>query len=794
MAPGTTKREPAIAWGICLLLIAATALVYGQTVGFGFVTYDDGAYVYENPQIAPGLSLRGLKWAFTRIHDINWHPLTTLSHMLDCSLYGLWAGGHHLTNVLLHAASSVVLFLALRRMTGTVWPSGIVAALFCLHPLHVESVAWISERKDVLSGLFFGLTLWAYAAYAQGTAGYPLVVGLFALGLLSKPTLVTLPFLLLLLDYWPLRRWAAGAPLQALILEKLPLLAMSAAICVTTYMVQRSHGAINEHASLFLRLQTALLAYGSYLLRTIAPLNLAVSYPLRPEPAPLACAACFMALATISIAAVLLARRGCGYAAVGWFWFLGIVVPVSGIVIIGEQAMADRYSYLSLTGIFIAVVFTAAELSKGRQAAIGSALSAVVIAVFAVPAFVQVGYWRDSETLWRHVLAVAPENARAHCNLAVVLYDRGPKGKAAGDFHMAEALRINPDDPLANNNVGFALAEKGDWEGAIRHYRVAVASWPSFAPAHLNLGVALGSLNRTDEAEAAFREALRLNPDYAAAENGLGDALAMQARLPDAVTHCRRAVDLDSHIARYRVDLGAALVKLGAAQGSKQVVVEGIESCKAGVAMAPDDAEAHNELAKAYNALGMTREAENAWRQTLKLRPGHPMALKELGIMSVKTGHIAEGLGLLAAAEAAAPRDVEVRRVKALVHGLMHQVSADIAEYRAILKLSPRDVNAMTSIAWFEATSPDTNIRDGKEAVILAEQAVGLQHSPTPHSLDVLAAAYAEEGRFQEAINTAQKAKRAAAALGNRTLSDGIDVRIKLYTAGKPYRAPAIAL
>jgi tetratricopeptide (TPR) repeat protein len=686
MARGADKNRWA-SLGICAALIAATAVVYGRTVGFGFVAFDDEIYVYENPHIKPGITLRGVKWAFTQVHESNWHPLTTLSHMLDCSLYGLWAGGHHLTNLLLHATSAVVLFLALRRMTGAVWQSAMVAALFCVHPLHVESVAWVSERKDVLSGLFFGLTLWAYAAYVEGKAAYWIVAAAFTLGLLSKPMLVTAPFLLLLLDYWPLGRWSAGAR-AALVLEKLPLLTISAAICVTTYLVQRSRGAINEQASVMLRLQTALLAYGSYLLKTIVPLNLAANYPLRPQPAILACCVWFLVLACISASAILLARRGAGYAAVGWFWFLGMIVPVSGIVMIGDQSMADRYTYLSLTGVFIAVVFTIGGFLQSRFAALAAVSCAAVLAVLAVLSIVQVGYWHDSETLWRHDLAVAPNNALAHSNLAAVVHDRRPDGKAEAEMHIEEALRLRPDDALANNNYGYQLAEKGDWKGAERHYRIAVKSRPGFAEAHYNLGVALGMLKRAPEAEAALREALRLRPDYPAAENSLAGALEIEGRRAEAVAHYRRSVELDSSIARYHVELGTALVKLGLAQGNKQLVYEGIASCKTGVDMKPDEADAHSELA----------------------------------------------------------------------------------------------------IAWFEATSPDKSVRNDKEAIELAERAVGRQHPPTPRALDVLAAAFAEAGRFEEAIDTGQMAKRAAAAMKATKLADEIDGRLKLYRDGKPYR------
>jgi tetratricopeptide (TPR) repeat protein len=548
--------------GICVALIAATAAVYGRTIGFGFVSFDDDLYVYANRHITGGLSLAGVKWAFTHAHGANWHPLTTISHMLDWSLYGHWAGGHHLTNLLLHAAASVVLFLALRRLTGAVWQSGMIAALFCVHPLHVESVAWISERKDVLSGLFFGLTLWAYASYAEGKAAYWLVAAAFAMGLLCKPMLVTVPLLLLLLDYWPLQRWTTGTQWTTLIVEKLPLFALSAMSCIVTYLVQKNYGAIHERASLLFRLQTVLLAYGNYLLKTIVPLDLAASYPLHREPAALACATCFLAIACISALTLAIARRGGGYAAVGWLWFLGMIAPVSGIILIGDQAMADRYTYLSLTGIFIAVIFTAGAWMQGRAAAVGCTAVAIILMVFAAISFEQVGYWRDSETLWRRVLAVAPDSVLAHVNLAAQLHERDSEGKKEAEMLIEEALRIRPDDALANNNRGLELAEIGDLEGAVRHYRIAIQSQPGFTFAVVNLGVALGGQRRWPEAEAALREAVRLDPEFATAENNLGYALAMQGRWAEAIEHYRRAIDLDPQLALAHANLATALVHI----------------------------------------------------------------------------------------------------------------------------------------------------------------------------------------------------------------------------------------
>jgi tetratricopeptide (TPR) repeat protein len=554
-----------------------------------------------------------------------------------------------------------------------------------------------------------------------------------------------------------------------------------------TYLVQQSRGAINEQAPLLLKLQTATLAYANYLLKTIAPVNLAANYPLRPAATPLACVVCLAALACISATAILCARRGYRHIAVGWFWFLGMIVPVSGIVMIGDQSMADRYTYLSLTGLFIAVVFAAGDLLKGWQAVLGITASVAILALFAVLSFVQTSYWRDSETLWRHALYVAPDNALAHSNLAAVIHDRGPEGKIEAELHVAEALRLRPDDALANNNFGFQLAEKGDWEGAIGHYRIAIKSRPNFAPAHFNLGAALRYLRRPAEAESSLREALRLDHDYAKAENMLGDVVAMQGRMEEAVEHYRRAVELDPQVGRNHVDLGAALVKLGKAQGSQRLVTEGIERCKHGVAMNSDDPDAHNELANAYNAAGMTHEAISEWRETLKLFPGHPAALKQVGAILLNSRRPAEALKFLTAAEAADPRDIEIRRMKALAHALLRQFPASISEFREILKLDPNDVQALTGLAWFEATSPDVSIRNGTEAVKLAERATALEHPPTAHVLDVLAAAYAETGRYKEAVETAEKARQVAGASRSE-----IGERIKLYQTKKPYRDQAI--
>ena len=843
-------RKQAAAIGIALFLVAATLAVYGQTLGFGFVSYDDNEYVYENYHVRQGFTLSSVEWAFTGVQSVNWHPLTSLSHILDWSLYGSWAGGHHLTNLLLHAAGSVVLFFALRRLTGATWRSGLVAALFCLHPLHVESVAWVSERKDVLSGLFFGLTLWAYAAYAERRAGsreqgagskfpwgsYLLVVALFALGLLCKPMLVTLPFVLLLLDIWPIHRWNSFWPPRSLIVEKLPLLALAAASCAVTYLVQKRHGAITEVAPWGLRLQTALLAYGNYLLKAIVPVNLAASYPPLREPAVLASVVCFLLLAALSAGAAVCAWRGNRHAIVGWLWFLGMIVPVSGIVLIGDQSMADRYTYLPLVGIFVAIAFALPERA-GRRISILS-LGAMVLLVFGIVSGLQASTWRDSETLWRRVLVVSPENALAHNNLALALRAKGPFWRDEASQHLKEALRIKPEYFLANNNLGLLAGDAGDWEGAIARYRRAIKASPGFAVAYNNLGLALGALGRFAEAEKALGEAVRIVPDFPDALHNLGFTLATNKKWEEAIACDRRAIALEPGNSQTHLHLGIALANLGVAQGNKETVAEGVSECEKGVALSPDDADAHCELAKLYHSLGRIQDAADQWKETLRLNPNHTVAIKGFGILLVKIGRGEEAVKFLRAVTIAAPHDLEtraylvlayllakqtpnamtelrevirqdphdrrvlaalamgvtaapddmsLREFKAYAYLAFGQSDAAVAEFREILRHAPKDVTALNSLAWIGATHPNAKLRNGQEAVTFAENAAA-QKMDDAQTLDTLAAAYAEAGRFKEAVATARKAKLAAEKTKSQPLIDEIAARLKLYEAGKPYR------
>ena len=440
-APGRSRApgNPIVTGIVCVLLFAIVWVVFGQTLRHEFVNYDDDEYVYDNPRVALGLTDEGIQWAFTHVHADNWHPLTTLSHMLDCEIYGLQPWGHHLTNVLLHAAAAILLFLALRRLTSALWPSAVVAAVFAIHPLHVGSVAWISERKDVLSGVFFMLVLWAYACYARSerrTWGqYILVVVLFALGLMCKPTLVTLPFVLLLLDYWPLGRFASKgrndrAGWRSLVLEKIPFFVLSAASCVVTILAQ-GRTLIPMHELTFAeRVGNAAVAYVVYLGQTIYPVRLAVVYPYPAGHVNIAQAIlAFLFLGIISVI-FFLWRKKYPFLLIGWLWFLGMLVPMIGLVQVGPQPHADRYTYLPQIGLCVLAIWGAAELSAKWRVPhqVTAAIASVVIGGFMLLSYFQASNWQNSETLWSQALANTANNHIAENNLGNAAGAQGATG------------------------------------------------------------------------------------------------------------------------------------------------------------------------------------------------------------------------------------------------------------------------------------------------------------------------------------------------------------------------------
>lgn len=528
--------------GLALVLAAITWIVFGQTLNYAFINYDDPDYVTKNAQVARGLTLEGIVWAFTQVHASNWHPLTWISHMADGHLYGMNPRGHHLTSVVLHTVNAILLFLLVRQMTASIWRSFFVAAFFAIHPLRIESVAWVAERKDVLSGLFFLLTLMAYTRYARapGRGRYALVAALFALGLMCKPMLVSLPLVLLLLDYWPLGRIPSlslkGAEerknFRRLVLEKLPLLALGLASCAVTLFAQREAMKPVTQIALPARLANAAIAYVDYIRQMFWPNDLAVLYPW--EAARLQTSHVVLAvllLAGLSITVFVWRRRR--YLVTGWLWYLVMLVPVIGILQVGNQARADRYTYLPQIGLYLMIIWGAVELG-GRLKYYRVWLSALAVAglvALTLAARLQASHWQESETLWRHALNVTTDNIIAEGNLGEAVFRKGRTAEAR--FHFEKSLRINPRQPELLSTLGVFDLEVGRVDEARAHLQEAIAIEPNHKDAHYNLGNVYLHIGHGAEALSHYERALAINPDDVEAMNNMAWILATW---PNALT------------------------------------------------------------------------------------------------------------------------------------------------------------------------------------------------------------------------------------------------------------------
>jgi tetratricopeptide (TPR) repeat protein len=537
--------------------------VYAGVGGHAYLNLDDDVYVTRNPWVRNGLTWESARWAFTTVHEAYWIPLTWLSLMLDCSLFGMHAGAHLLENVALHALDSVLLFALLSTLTGTTWRSAWVAALFALHPAHVESVAWVSQRKDVLSALFWMLTTLAYVRYARRPSGgrsLPIVLA-FGLGLLAKPMLVTLPVTLVLLDWWPLARRDRG--FVGLVLEKIPLLVLSAAASAVTLFTQGSAGAVPALASIDLgaRVANALTNYLLYLGTILWPWPLAVFYPLAP-PDPAFAATAAVLLVAVSAVALAAARRA-PYLLVGWLWFLVTLLPVIGLVQVGGQQIADRYTYLPSIGIFVMAAWGAVDLLAARRGAVAGLATAggATVAAAALLSWHQVSYWRDSITLFTRAVAVTERNFLAHNNLGEALVAAGRADEAAR--HYIEAARIHPGYAPARNNVGLVLARQGRYAEAEQEFRAALARTPSSALIESNLATTRARLGDYTDAVAHYERSLALDPTNPVTHASLADSLVLLGRLDEAIRHQQEAVRLSIDPRKARAALARTLRRAG---------------------------------------------------------------------------------------------------------------------------------------------------------------------------------------------------------------------------------------
>jgi tetratricopeptide (TPR) repeat protein len=737
-----------------IVLFGLVFWVFLPALNNGFVGYDDPAFVTANDSVQQGLSWEGIQWACSSVVAGNWHPVTLLSHMLDCELFGLGPRGHHLTSVLLHAFNAALAFLALRQLTGATWRSWIVAVLFGVHPLRVESVAWVAERKDVLSTTFWMLTLWAYARYAQKKSevrsrnpevrsqksevrgvrdevssfkiqvsggetskakisapniqhstfnsqltthnsrfsslpDYWLALLFFVLGLMSKPMLVTLPFVLLLLDYWPLNRVLGGryqvsgiryqgaggetpvaklptsnsqltthnccfSSLLPLLVEKIPFFVAALAMSIATFLVQKSSGAVMDNVDLAARLQNAVVSYCRYLGKLLWPVDLAVFYPYPSH----------WSMGVVLVAIVFVAgvcwlalkwRVERPYFGVGWLWFLGTLVPVIGLVQAGEQSMADRYSYVPSLGVLVMGVWAMDEAARrlryGRIAA--SALLAAAVAGCIHLTRAQIACWRDSETLFRHAIAATSMNYIAYNNLGVTLDKQGRHEEAVGQF--SRALKTSSGNYLARNNLGVALDRQGRFDEAIEQFREALREKPGYAEAHKNLGIVLDETGRREEAIVQFKEALKSKPDYAEAQDAWGTVLARQGDLDQAIQHYREAVRLNR-------SYGDAHYNLGLALGRSKRLPEAVAEFRRAIACKPSSVDAYNNLGVSLERSGQFEEAIRQYRKAVQLKPDFAKAHFNLGVALCRAGNVDDGIAAFREALRLNPSYVEAQR------------------------------------------------------------------------------------------------------------------------------------
>lgn len=725
-----TARTPLIT-AVCVVLVLANLLVYLQVRNFDFVSYDDGVYVYENAHVQKGLAADSILWAFTTGQGGNWHPLTWLSLMLDCTIFGTKPGWMHLTSLLLHIANTLLLFAVLKSATSRLWPSAFVAAAFALHPMHVESVAWVAERKDVLSTLFLLLTLAAYVGYARrgGRWRYLLTLVLFAAGLMAKPMLVTLPLLLLLVDHWPLDRLAAPAAKpsgkktatispsktwRSLIIEKVPFLVLAAIFSIVTFLVQQGSGAVPDIdlVPLHIRLANALLSYGRYIGLLFCPAGLAPFYPLGSANIN----AWLLMLSVLAIGAVsLLAfryRQTHRYLLTGWLWFVISLIPVIGLIQVGAQSMADRYTYIPYIGLFLVVAWGLPDLLAAWPArkVILAALAVISLSVSGMLAFRQVSYWRDSLTLFTRAINVTRNNAIMLYNRGVVLVKAGRMLEAIEDFK--SSIRIRPDQADSYCNLGIAQSLLGRWQDAMEAYKQATVVKPGYAIAYYNLGTAYGNLDRWQEAAQAYARAAQFDPGYADAYYNLGCAYGALSKWPDAIIAYNAALKLK-----------------------------------------PEYIGAYNNLGIAYENLGRTQEAVQAYRQAAMLAPDN------------------------------------AQLQYALANNLVLQGSYDeaIERYRIAMRLKPGWPDCMNSLAFVIAATNGTVRRDPQEAIRLATTACASANYQNPLYLGTLAVAYASAGRFNEAVDAANKAVSLADAANDLQTRAIIEHHLSYYRQGKPY-------
>ncbi len=739
---------------ICTILVAAILSLYWQTHNHEFINYDDGKYISENVYVQEGLNFKSIAWAFTSTRSSNWHPLTWLSHMLDIQLFGMKPGMHHLVNVFIHIANTLLLFYILNKMTCALWKSAIITAFFAIHPIHVESVAWASERKDVLGAFFWMLTIGGYTRYVKRQNLANLLVSLlfFILGLMAKPMLVTLPFVLFLIDYWPLNRFRLKSlnkpgktnenPFNlGLVLEKIPFLFFSILSCVVTFIVQKEGGAMGSFDVIpfDVRLTNAVVSYVNYIGKMFFPANLSILYP-HPLFIPLwqVVASIFAIIAMIYLAVKQINKRP--YIAIGLFWYLGTLVPVIGIVQVGTQAMADRYTYIPLIGLFIIITWGVSDLTQclRHKRIILTTISVIAIASLITITWIQIGYWKSSVTLFEHSIAATTNNSTLHNNIGTALAEQEKYDNAIE--HYNEAIDINKNRAEFHNNLANALAAQGKYDNANLSFTEALKLNPKAETIHYNFARTLSANGQNNEAIEHYMEALQIKPGFKEANKELGNLLISLERYSEAIDFLSKSLISSQNNAETYYKLGIAFANQG-------IIDKVISSYTKAIEIKPDFIEAHNNLGNTFASIGKQNEAIYHFSEALKINPDNADLHINIAILLQKRQNFHEA----------------------------------IEHYKRVIQLNPDNPQPYNNIAYILQTTNNQNNKDSADAIKYAKKACELTNYVKPNYMDTLAGAYGKSKQYQEALQTAQEAKKIATEKNLKSLINELDRKINIY-------------
>jgi tetratricopeptide (TPR) repeat protein len=778
---------------IALGLLAGTLLAYAPSFSSQFVNYDDETYVTDNRHVLTGLSAENFKWAFSTFHSGNWHPLTWLSLQTDASLFDTKPSAFHATNVFWHCLNTVLLFAVLRNLTGAVWRSALVAALFGWHPLHVESVAWLSERKDVLSTFFWIAAMGAYARYARerNVRSYAAVLGLFVLGLMAKPMVISLPLVFLLLDYWPLaherderkRFWAY---------EKLPLVLLMVLSAAVTLTAQAQSMQSLERLPLAARIGNALVSYLRYIGKTLWPIDLMAFYPHPEEKLQSLWIASAAVLLGVTSFLCWQTRKARPYLLVGWSWFLVTLAPVIGLVQVGQQAMADRYMYIPSIGLFMMASWGLGDLASSYSWVRRPVMAAVSLCLVACLAATQLqaDYWRDSISLWEHALRVEDRSDLAHFMLGAALNKQGrqeqePSARmrlrrdAKAEFEAA--LRLNERYAEVHNNLGNMAHEEGRPKEAEDHFRLAIAIDPTNWKAHYNLANTYHELSRFREALQEYQSALETDPDQSIVHNGLGKTLARLGRVDEAIDQFGRAIQADPQNVDARANLALALNEVGRFD-------EAMQTYRGVLSRNPDHAPAANNLGYLFMQLGKLQDAIESFRRTVRADPRLANGWTNLGKCLTLSGDITGARAAFEQAARTAPTGPSFFDL-AYVYRLARESQPAAGYLSRALELNPRWPENIGRAAWDMATSPQAGQRNGLMALFYAQEIAEFETRPTVRTLEIWAAALAECGRFNEAVQLAGRARTLAAQNGDTASLEALRSQLKAYENRRPFRA-----